>query len=205
VHALRPSTDGVGMTDLVRTIRAPSLTGFCESILPAVNDAQLGCDGSLLRAIPPAPKSARRSWGRPYKQKPGGPRRWPFSRPEGGGPPRGERAGGRVRGRRRRGSTICAASSAGAWRRSSAWTRPSSSAGFSICSPRGECGHAIKVGYWSWLPLKTIAAACPGGTRSPRALPVRDGTGHLPAERPVAPRGPLPPMSEHALGTRSPC
>ena len=24
-----------------------------------------------------------------------------------------------------------------------------------------ECGYAIQVGYWSWLPLKTIAAACP--------------------------------------------
>src|SRR5881628_896763 len=23
-----------------------------------------------------------------------------------------------------------------------------------------ECGYAIKVGYWSWLPLKAIAAAC---------------------------------------------
>jgi hypothetical protein len=23
-----------------------------------------------------------------------------------------------------------------------------------------ECGYAIKVGYWSWLPLKSIAAAC---------------------------------------------
>ena len=23
-----------------------------------------------------------------------------------------------------------------------------------------ECGYAIKVGYWSWLPLKPIAAAC---------------------------------------------
>jgi hypothetical protein len=23
-----------------------------------------------------------------------------------------------------------------------------------------DCGYAIKVGYWSWLPLKTLAAAC---------------------------------------------
>jgi hypothetical protein len=23
-----------------------------------------------------------------------------------------------------------------------------------------ECGYAIKVGYWTWLPLKQIAAAC---------------------------------------------
>jgi hypothetical protein len=23
-----------------------------------------------------------------------------------------------------------------------------------------DCGYAIKVGYWSWLPLKAIAAAC---------------------------------------------
>ena len=23
-----------------------------------------------------------------------------------------------------------------------------------------DCGYAIKVGYWSWLPLKPIAAAC---------------------------------------------
>ena len=36
-----------------------------------------------------------------------------------------------------------------------------------------DCGYAIKVGYWSWLPLKTIAAACR------RWQPVAPGvTGH---------------------------
>ncbi len=39
-----------------------------------------------------------------------------------------------------------------------------------------DCGYAIKVGYWSWLPLKAIAAACrhwqPGGARaSPATRP----------------------------------
>ncbi len=37
----------------------------------------------------------------------------------------------------------------------------------------GGCGYAIKVGYWSWLPLKQLAAACP------QWLPVAPGvTGH---------------------------
>ena len=36
-----------------------------------------------------------------------------------------------------------------------------------------ECGYAIKVGYWSWLPLKQVAAACR------RWAPVAPGvTGH---------------------------
>ena len=36
-----------------------------------------------------------------------------------------------------------------------------------------DCGYAIKVGYWSWLPLKTIAGACR------RWQPVAPGvTGH---------------------------
>jgi hypothetical protein len=36
-----------------------------------------------------------------------------------------------------------------------------------------DCGYAIKVGYWSWLPLKAIAAACR------RWQPVAPGvTGH---------------------------
>jgi hypothetical protein len=36
-----------------------------------------------------------------------------------------------------------------------------------------ECGYAIKVGYWSWLPLKQVAAACC------RWVPVAPGvTGH---------------------------
>lgn len=36
-----------------------------------------------------------------------------------------------------------------------------------------ECGYAIKVGYWSWLPLKQVAAACR------RWTPVAPGvTGH---------------------------
>jgi hypothetical protein len=33
------------------------------------------------------------------------------------------------------------------------------------------CGYAIKVGYWSWLPLKQVAAACP------RWEPVAPGVG----------------------------
>jgi hypothetical protein len=70
-------------------IRAPSLTGFCKSIVPAGNDAQLGCDGKRLRAIPPAPNQHAAYGATPYKQKPGGPRRWPLSRSEGDGAPRG--------------------------------------------------------------------------------------------------------------------
>ena len=57
-------------------------------------------------------------------------------------------------------SRTCALGSGGAWPWSSAWTRPSSSAGFCSGWPAWDCGYAIKVGYWSWLPLKAIAAAC---------------------------------------------
>jgi hypothetical protein len=44
---------------------------------------------------------------------------------------------------------------------------------FRLLAARG-CGYAIKVGYWSWLPLKRLAAECP------RWEPVAPGvTGHL--------------------------
>ena len=56
-----------------------------------------------------------------------------------------------------------------------------------------DCGYAIKVGYWSWLPLKAIAAACRrwDAGRAGRHRP-RDRAGRLAVERPAAPRGPLP-------------
>ena len=60
------------------------------------------------------------------------------------------------------------------------------------------CGYAIKVGYWSWLPLKAIAAACRGWQ------PVASGvTGHetelvIPAVAgPPAPRGAVPKHVHH--------
>jgi Transposase DDE domain group 1 len=51
-----------------------------------------------------------------------------------------------------------------------------------------DCGYAIKVGYWSWLPLKAIAAA---GRRWESVAP--GVTGHETGS--AAPRRPRPPLS----------
>ena len=56
-----------------------------------------------------------------------------------------------------------------------------------------DCGYAIKVGYWSWLPLKAIAAACRAlAAGRPRRHRPRDRAGHSPVAGPPAPRGAVP-------------
>ena len=46
---------------------------------------------------------------------------------------------------------------------------------FQLLTARG-CAYAIKVGYWSWLPLKQLAAAGSAGGPSPRMSPASSTT-----------------------------
>jgi hypothetical protein len=98
-------------------------------------------------------ESARRVWGRPYKQKAGGPRRRSLPRAEGDGPPHRQRAGGGVRGggggrRPRRAHAMT--------------TGPSC-----LQAPWTGCGP------WSWASDTTDTQRGPPWLRPPRKAPPR--------------------------------